>query len=145
MIRSLTLAVTAAATMALLTGCAGNPSPRDERLSATLAQLSETDYVASKRCLGTFEYDSIEILDDQHVLFKDRNDVWLNKLRARCPGLRRNDVLAFDMRGSRLCSLDTATVLDRFLFWQRSGPTCALGEFQQLTEPQAQLLREAMR
>ncbi len=143
--RTLTAATFAFVSVVVLGGCASGPSVPDERLSTALGQLDAgTGYADTKRCLATFEYDSMEILDDQHLLFKDRNEVWLNKLRSRCPGLRRDDVLAFDMRGDRLCSLDTATVVDRFLFWRQSGPTCALGEFQQLTEPQAALLREAM-
>ncbi|MEQ8860084.1 MAG: DUF6491 family protein [Pseudomonadales bacterium] len=131
----------------LLAGCASGPARPDAQLSAALDQLdAQNEYATTKRCLGTFEYDSVEILDDQHLLFeKGDKSVWLNKLRSRCPGLRADDILAFDMRSNRLCSLDSATVIDRFLLWRRSGPTCSLGEFQELTAPQASLLREAMK
>jgi len=129
----------------LLGGCASAPE-RDAQVANALQQLEGADYAATERCLSTFEYDQVEILDDQHLLFESNTgqEVWLNTLRNRCPGLRKDDVLAFDMNGNRLCSLDTATVMERFLFWQRTGPTCSLGEFQQLTEAQSSVVRDAL-
>lgn len=137
--------VIVAAGALLLGGCASAPE-RDQQVASALQQLEGADYAATKRCLSTFEYDRVEVLDQQHLLFESNTgrQVWLNTLRTKCPGLREDDVLAFEMRGNRLCSLDTATVMERFLFWQRTGPTCSLGEFQQLTEGQAALLREAL-
>lgn len=126
-------------------GCASDPE-RDQRMTRALQQLEGADYAATERCLSTFEYDQVEVLDQQHLLFESNTgqELWLNTLRTACPGLREDDVLAFEMTGNRLCSLDTATVMERFLFWQRTGPTCSLGEFQQLTEGQAELVREAL-
>ncbi len=137
--------VTTLAAVALLGGCATSPE-RNEQVSNALERLEDAEYAATERCLSTFQYDQVEILDGRHLLFESNtgDDVWLNTLRQSCPGLRRDDVLAFEMNGNRLCSLDTATVMERFLFWQRSGPTCSLGEFQELTDAQASLLREAL-
>jgi hypothetical protein len=129
-------------------GCASGGGERDERLADVLAGLdTDTEYAATQRCLSTFEYDRVEVLDERHLLFRNApgNDVWLNILRSRCPGLHRNDTLLFEKSGSRLCSLDRAEVIDRFLFWRRTGPVCALGEFHQLTDAQAALIREATR
>lgn len=132
----------------LAAGCAGNPA-RNEQLDSVLAQFdTDTDYAATERCLPTFRYDTVEVLDEQHLLFKSRqgDKYWLNKLRQRCAGLRPNDTLYFELRDNRVCSLDMVSVVDRtFFFWQRTGPSCGLGEFHELTEPQAQLIREAMR
>lgn len=128
-----------------LTGCAAGGQP-DQELSRVLDGFdTESDYAATQRCLSSFQYDHVEILDDRHLLFEDSpgDDVWLNTLRSRCPGMHRNDTLLFDMDGNRLCSLDSAEVIERFLFWERTGPRCTLGEFHQLTEAQAELLRQA--
>jgi hypothetical protein len=131
-----------------LSGCAAGGGGANEQLQALLAEFdTETDYAATERCLSTFRYDDVEILDDRHLLFEDAtgDDVWLNTLRNRCPGLTRNDTLAFELTtGNQLCSLDTVEVIENILFWRRTGPVCTLGEFHQLTEAQAQLLREAM-
>jgi len=131
----------------VLVGCAAGGGERQQRISDALDQLTtDTEYAATERCLSTFDYDQVEVLDDRHLLFRDRNRYWLNELRSRCPGLRRHDTLLFERRSPQLCALDTAAVVQRFLFfWQRTGPTCTLGDFHQLTEPQAALLREAMR
>lgn len=143
---------TAAGALALavlvMAGCAGNPA-RNEQLDSVLAQFdTDTDYAATERCLSTFRYDSVEVLDDRHLLFKSPqgDKSWLNTLRQRCPGLRPDDTLYFELRDNRVCSLDMVSVVDRaFFFWERMGPTCGLGEFHELTAPQAQLIREAMR
>lgn len=130
-----------------LAACAGSSANRAPEIAAALEQLqSREDYARTERCLSTHQYRSVEVLDENHLLFTgtSRDRLWLNKLRSRCPGLRRNDTLAFELRNNRLCNLDTATVVDRFLFWERTGPTCSLGEFQQLTPGQAELLREAL-
>jgi hypothetical protein len=127
-----------------LTGCASNDRERDQRLATVLNELdTDTEYTSTRRCLSN--YDSVEVLDDRHLLFKPAtgDDLWLNTLRSRCPGLRRNDTLLFRKTSNRLCNLDSAEVIDRFLFWRRTGPVCSLGEFHQLTENQAALIRQA--
>lgn len=130
----------------MLDGCATGTGEREERVSNVLDQFdTDTDYASTERCLSSFDYDQVEVLDDQHLLFRDSNEYWLNKLRARCPGLHRNDTLLFERTGSRLCNLDSAEVVERFLFWRRTGPVCTLGQFHELTESQAELLREALR
>lgn len=130
----------------LLTACASGPTDRGADMAAALQQVQTEDYAGSERCLSPNRYATVEVLDDQHLLFEGRSggEVWLNTLRNRCPGLRPDDVLAFELHGNRLCALDTATVMERFLFWRRTGPTCSLGEFQKLNEGQAQLVRDAL-
>jgi len=130
-----------------LSACAGSSPDRGPQISAALDELqSREDYARTERCLATHQYRSVEVLDENHLLFTgtSRDRLWLNELRTHCPGLRSNDTLAFEVRNNRLCNLDTATVVDHFLFWERTGPTCSLGDFQQLTPAQAKLLREAL-
>ena len=144
--RTLTLATTGPLLFALVAGCATGGGEPNEQLANVLETFdTDTEYAATERCLSTHRYDSVEVLDDRHLLFRRSpgDEVWLNTLRSRCPGLNRNDTLLFEQTGSQLCNLDTAEVVDRFLFWQRTGPVCSLGQFHQLTEAQASLLREA--
>lgn len=132
----------------VIAGCASGSGEPNEQLTSVLDDLDTgTEYTATKRCLSNFEYDTVEVLDERHLLFKDEpgGEKWLNTLRSRCPGLHRNDTLLFEKTGNRLCNLDTAEVVERFLFWRRTGPVCSLGEFHELTENQANLIREATR
>lgn len=138
---------TAAVFAVLIAGCASNGSERQARVASALDEIEGANaYADTEQCLPTYRYDSVEILDDKHLLFEDRNgkDVWLNELRAACPGLRPRDTLAFQMRGSSLCKLDRAEVIERILFWQRTGASCSLGEFHELTEAQTSTVKQAL-
>jgi hypothetical protein len=141
----------------LLSACAA--TPQDEQREAREAATQETiqdilttpleseDYVEAERCLSTYQYRSVEVLDDQNVLFKGPGDkAWLNQLRHRCIGLRRNDTLRFEMRDNRLCNLDTFEGVDSFFrLWNRTSATCSLGNFQPVTPEQVEAIRAAIR
>ena len=55
--------------------------------------------------------------------------VYRNHLPRKCPGLERENRIAYETHGSRLCSIDTITVLEDFGGGFRPGFTCRLGEF----------------
>lgn len=132
--------------MALITACASGTPPPEPAAPPVLDQLTtDTRYTSSQRCLSTFAYDSVEVLDDRHLLFSNAagTELWINELRNRCRALARNAALAFDMRGNRVCSLDTARVLAQVVFGRPIGPTCSLGEFEQLTAAQVEIIRRA--
>ncbi len=119
---------------------------QDHQLASVLKDMdSGTQYAATRRCLSSHDYDTVEVLDDQHILFKDKpgNDYWLNTLRSKCAGLNRHDTLLFEKSNNQVCNLDTAEVTEHFLFWHRTGPVCTLGKFNQLTESQAALIENA--
>lgn len=137
-----------------LTGCAGaGPSPeqeareaaKQETISDILNQpLAAEEYTEEERCLSTYTYDQIDILDDQHVVFRGRGDnLWLNELRNRCVGLDPNDVLQFKMRDNRVCDLDSFEAVDSFLWGIRSG-TCTLGKFMPVTAAQLEAIEAAV-
>ena len=107
--------------------------------------LAAEEYAVEERCLSTRYYDHVDVLDDQHVLFKGSGDkLWLNKLRNRCVGLRRNDVLQFRMRDSRVCDLDTFEAVSSFMWGIRSG-TCSLGTFTPVTPEQVEAIEVAVK
>ena len=116
-----------------------------EDIETILTQpLGQDEYVEGERCLSRYNYHSVEIIDDQHVLFRGRRGkAWLNVLRSRCVGLRRHDIPRFEFRASsQLCSLDTFVGLDsNFSGFSRSSAPCALGDFQPVSEEQVALIK----
>lgn len=131
-ISAVKLAVALAAA-ALLAGCASVPAVPDEqtlRLNALLDEISR-GYAVTSQCLSTSLYRNVEIIDDQHLLFRGSRDrAWMNELRSPCTGLRRNDTLLFELHGSRACKADRVSVIETFMGFRRTGPSCALGEFK---------------
>ncbi|MEQ8994475.1 MAG: DUF6491 family protein [Pseudomonadales bacterium] len=140
-----------------LSACASAPereaseaqaAAREEAIQDILTTpLAAEDYVESERCLSTYTYRSVDVLDDRNVLFKGPGDrAWINQLRHRCIGLRRNDTLQFELRDNRLCELDSFESVDTlFRVWSRTSATCTLGKFQPVTPEQVEALRAAVR
>ena len=137
-----------------LIGCAGaGPTPeqqareaaKQETIADILSQpLPAEAYGQTERCLSTYAYDQVDILDDRHVVFRGRgNKLWLNTLRNRCIGLKRNDLLQFWMRDTRVCELDTFEAVDSLMWGIRSG-TCTLGSFAPITPEQVEAIEMAV-
>ena len=81
-------------------------------------------------CIVVSSIDETDALDDQNLIFRMRGDrVFRNHLPRRCPGLERENRIAYQTRGGRLCSIDTITVLEESGVGFRNGFTCRLGEF----------------
>lgn len=132
-----------------LVGCAAAPTADEAKLEIDqiLSQpLDEAEYGKPRRCLSTGLYTQVDIVDDQRLIFRGRGDkAWLNQLRTRCVGLRRNDTLLFELRDNRVCDLDSVSVVDRFLFWRRTGTRCALGKFEPISAEQAAQVKQVLR
>ena len=136
----------------VLAGCAGEAvkpdyQAQEESIDEILSQpLAETEYAEQIRCLPTYSYDSVEILDNRHVVFKGTaNKLWLNRLRTRCTGLRRNDTLKFDVRNSQLCSLDSFQAISLNISGvTRTSATCSLGNFTPITREQLDNVKAAL-
>jgi hypothetical protein len=85
-------------------------------------------------CIIVSSIDQTEALDDQNLIFHMRGDrAFRNHLPRRCPGLERENRIAYQTTGGRLCSIDTITVLEQFGVGFRNGFTCRLGEFVPLS------------
>lgn len=141
----------------LLAGCAASaPSPEQEAAEQAAletveqilsAPLDATEYAAEpERCISTYMYDSMEVLDDRHVLFKGRGGkLWLNQLRSRCVGLRQHSIPVIRLRDSQVCDMDTFQAMDSMLgVWQRTSAHCSLGTFTPITPEQADTVRAAL-
>ncbi|MCZ6619773.1 MAG: DUF6491 family protein [Gammaproteobacteria bacterium] len=134
-------------------GAAGAAEPaatdkvsKAERLEAILNEtLPESEYRDTTRCLPTSHYRKIEILSDRYLIFRGRGErVWINRLRNRCHGLRKNQILVFKRFGMNLCGTDQVTGRDRG-FGIGGSATCMLGEFEEINERRADALKEAFR
>jgi hypothetical protein len=85
-------------------------------------------------CVVVQTIDKTDAVDDQNILFYMRgNKVYRNHLPRKCPGLERENRIGFETRSSRLCAIDTITVLEDFGVGMRPGFTCRLGEFVPLS------------
>jgi hypothetical protein len=138
--------------LAALVGCAGaGPTPEQEAakretIEDILSQpLAADAYAEEERCLSSRAYNHVDVLDDQHVLFKGSGDkLWLNKLRNRCVGLRSHDILRFKMRDNRVCDLDTFEGVSSFM-WNTSSGICSLGKFTPVTSEQVEAIELAVK
>lgn len=84
-----------------------------------------------QECILVSSIDETDAVDDQNLIFRTRgNKVYRNHLPRKCPGLERENRIAYEVRNARLCSIDTITVLEqRFGVGFQPGFTCRLGEF----------------
>ncbi|MCC5871480.1 MAG: hypothetical protein JJU22_03705 [Gammaproteobacteria bacterium] len=122
----------------LLMACAGRDvRPTAEEVDAAIPPGD------TERCIAIHRVRSIEPIGNHTLLFHMRGgDVWRNRLRAACPGMHRHSKFLYEVRGSQLCSLDSFYLLHDDGFGFRRGAGCALGEFDLLTEEQAETLRQ---
>jgi Family of unknown function (DUF6491) len=82
-----------------------------------------------------------DAIDDQNIIFRMRgNRVYRNHLPRTCPGLARENRIAYRTSTSRLCSIDMITVLEQFGVELRPGFTCRLGEFVPLSPAEVEEL-----
>lgn len=141
----------------LAAGCAASEAEQQEQRAREAAKqesiqdilnqpLTDEDYADEERCLSTYAYRSVEVLDDQHVLFKGSGGrLWLNVLRQRCVGLRADDALRFDLRDNRVCDMDTFQSVDFAGYGARTSAACTLGKFTAVTAEQVEAIRLAVK
>lgn len=79
------------------------------------------------------------IVDDKTILFYMRGGrVYQNILERECPRLEREGRFMYEIRGYRLCDIDTISVLDRIGVGFGRGFTCRLGEFHPISTEEAE-------
>ena len=115
----------------------------DEILASAPRPYGAPDSVA---CLPRSAYTDVEVINRELLLFHGRGEkMWLNRMRQPCVGLRADRVLAFELRNSRLCDLDTVRGIDTFGgFWSATGARCSLGTFDPVSPHQAELLKAGL-
>ena len=92
-----------------------------------------------ENCVTVQRIDQTDAIDDQTIIFRMRGDrVYRNTLPNKCPGLQRENRIAWETHTSRLCNVDTITVLEDFGIGLRPGFTCRLGQFVPLSEAEVE-------
>lgn len=161
--RLLRLAAWAVGALVLAAGVVGCAAPGageqdqaepPEELDEILSQpLEGEEYATPRRCISKFAYRNFEPLGDRYVVFEGPADqLWLNELRGRCPGLSRSSALAFEMEGNQICALDRFKITDwfelsRFRRWPwewLDGIPCTLGKFQPVSAEQVESIRATL-
>jgi hypothetical protein len=90
-------------------------------------------------CVSTSRIRQAKVIDDQTLMFHMHGGKYYrNTLQYKCPGLKRAKRFSYEIRTSRLCDVDTITVLESFGLGLSRGATCRLGEFFPITEVEAQ-------
>lgn len=130
-----------------LLGCAGQRAEGEEAGAEQVAADAEELYEefppgAPQRCIDVRQIRRIEPIGNHTLLFHvGGGDVWRNRLSRACPGLRPHSRFLYEPRGGRLCNLDTVYLLHDEGFGFRRGVGCPLGDFDYLTEEQAEALK----
>ncbi len=97
-------------------------------------------------CVYARDVKQFEILDNEHLLFIGRLDHrWLNRLKTRCAGLRKNMVLNISRFGSQICANDRITATSRGAV-RGEGPVanCLLGQFESISLEQVAQLKASL-
>lgn len=100
------------------------------------ADAQDTDQFdrTPQQCLSTSSIDRTRVLDDRTILFFMRGKrIYRNYLPRKCPGLEREQRIMYKTQGSRLCDIDTITVLEEWGGRLTPGFTCPLGSFVPIT------------
>ena len=107
------------------------------------ARAEEVPEEGGERCVNMRTVSRTEIIDDQTILFYMRGgEIYRNYLPHRCSGLAREERFSYSTTVSRLCDMDTITVLYSHGVGLSSGPSCGLGKFYPISEDEAQALKE---
>ena len=118
--------------------------PADYDVDAILREASPaSDYSDAEKCITASSYRSIKVLDDHHLLFEGRRDIWLNRLRHRC-SLGGDVLFVVERSSSRLCDLDRVSGHERFGGYAWRG-SCTLGKFERIDPQQAAALKESVK
>jgi hypothetical protein len=108
----------------------------------TIADEEVVDDDGGVRCIDTRRISSTTVADNQNIIFYMRGgEIYRNTLPRACPSLAREERFSYRTTISRLCDLDTITVLYSMGGGLQSGPSCGLGKFYPISEEEAQALK----
>jgi uncharacterized protein DUF6491 len=117
------------AAFCIIAGCAEGSTQRQE---ADRRALGEARPVGDPvDCVDIARIDHTRVRDDRTIdVYMRGREVYRNRLPAECPGLAFEDAFTYRTSLSRLCSVDTITVLRQA--GGGPGATCGLGAFQRI-------------
>jgi hypothetical protein len=107
-------------------------TPRDDANQRALTEARTTG--EPEDCVQLNRIHHTRVRDDQTIdFFMNGGKVMRNTLPYECPALAFEERFAYETSLSRLCSLDTITVLQS---GAGRGASCGLGKFQPVELPQ---------
>jgi len=116
-------------------------NPRMQRFNEDFTRTGEFGH-----CVALSRLRSTRVLDGEHILFRlNGNRYFLNTLPRRCPRLGYVRSFGYVTSISKLCDLDSITVIDDITQIHRraggrvaflSGPRCSLGKFERVEKVQ---------
>lgn len=127
---------------------ADKPSPASESAVEGILEnpLADDDYREEKACLWQRQIDSVEIIDENFVIFRGRlrNKIWLNKFTQPCVGLRRDMLVTTRARTGSICRFDTLDARPRGASPFGTAVRCYLGTFEAIDKVQAEAMKKAV-
>ena len=110
-------------------------------VASSLAQDDIED--GGERCIDTRRIANTYVADAENIIFYMRGgQIYRNTLPRKCNALVREKSFSYKTSMSRLCSIDTITVIYNYGSGISSGPSCGLGSFHPINKEEAQALRE---
>ena len=126
-----------------------SPSEAGLSLASILASTPNSrEYKGRQQCISRIAIRDQEVLNKRLIVFtlrgRDRPK-YLVQFGRSCFGLNKNATVSIESRGSsRLCAGDYVRT-ETFEFGRRSwGPRCTIPRFQQITDYQLDLLKDAL-
>ncbi|HYG30182.1 MAG TPA: DUF6491 family protein [Allosphingosinicella sp.] len=110
-----------------LAGCAAGGSIDDRESSALARQLAERVAGEPDRCVSRIGSTSLHPVDRRTLVYDTPGTLWVNRLRAECPGLRPDSLIVIEASGESYCRNDRFRAVERGS--SIPGPTCLLGDF----------------
>ena len=100
----------------------------EERESKALGRdLAERVAGEPERCVPRIQAAGLNAVDRRTLVYDTPGTLWVNRLRADCPGLRPDSTLVIETAGDQYCRNDRIRALDPGGLIP--GPICLLGDF----------------
>lgn len=85
-----------------------------------------------KSCINIRRVRNTKVVDGKNILFQmSGKKYFLNEMSRKCPRLAAEERFMYKLHSSRLCHVDTITVLDSF---GRDWASCGLGKFREVVK-----------
>ena len=109
-----------------------------------ITTVAEEHASEAEHCIPISRIQSTDIVDDKRILFYMRgDDVYLNELPHKCPGLKFEETIMYRSSVGQLCDMDIVTVMMDVAFGFQPGASCGLGMFQPISEDEAEEIKRA--
>lgn len=113
----------------ILSGMFAGAAARPDEPEEVLSKYEKTGETVI--CLSLMTVRRTDVVDDYAMLVSTGRDTYINEMRGRCAGLRRESRYVHEAPTGKMCSGDIIRVLDSFGGFRGS---CTLGDFEKVIE-----------